>query len=483
MVLLFDSGAFRLSARYIQKKGNVWYFRRRVSAGCEGLHRDSKGRPQSVLFFSLKTGDQMEAAKRAHEHARRQDALWRNHLNNTYIEAVDPKAALGRLEAAGLKPGDGLRYPDNPIIDRFIDVLTGGPYEPWEYRPTPNPQSSLTLNLLMGKQIPRTLSDAQEKHIALGKGPRNKTAQQQYDRAWSVLMGITGDAIISDVRREHANLFVEKLRSRGITSETISKYVYQIKPVFDTGIREFELSISNPFENLTVAGNGAKKPHERLPYTTEELRTIWWRCREMDNQRRWAIAMMSDTGARQGEIVGLRKDEVILAGDVPHILIRPNQNRRLKNAQSERKVPLIGEALWAAQRAMTAPGENLFPVFQPRKAGAEFNASTASAALNKWLKENGLAKAGQGLHSFRHTLVDRLRDAGVPQGREGADRRLEVSRRERRVWPWVQPIQATRSYDEDLAQASTPVADLRTCSPSRMTTGERPRPPERGAEL
>ncbi|TJZ83098.1 hypothetical protein [Paracoccus hibiscisoli] len=48
----------------------------------------------------------------------------------------------------------------------------------------------------MGKAIPRTLSDAKDKHIALGKGPRNKTAQQQFDRAWSVLMGITGDAII-----------------------------------------------------------------------------------------------------------------------------------------------------------------------------------------------------------------------------------------------------------------------------------------------
>lgn len=404
-----------MSAKYIQKKGNVWYFRRRVSAGCEGLHRDTRGRPQSVLFFSLKTSDQIEAAKKANEHARRQDALWRNHLNSTRTEAVDPKAALGRLEAAGLKPGDGLRYPDNPVIDRLIDVLTGGPYEPGDYRPDPNPQNKLTLDLLMGKQIPRTLSDAKDKHTALGKGPKNKTAQQQYDRAWSVLMAITGDAIISDVRREHANKFVEALRKRGITSETISKYVYQIKPVFDTAIREFELGIPNPFESLSIGGKGAEKPHERLPYASEELKAIQQRCREMDDQRRWAIAMMSDTGARQAEVVGLRKDEVVLTADVPHIVIRPNQNRRLKNAQSERKVPLVGEALWAAQRAMTTEGADLFPVFQPKRAEAAFNPNTASAALNKWLKENGLARDGQGLHSFRHTLVDRLRHAGVPK--------------------------------------------------------------------
>lgn len=415
MVLLFDSGAFRLSAKYIQKKGNVWYFRRRVGAGCEGLHRDMRGRPQSVLFFSLKTSDPIEAAKRANEHARRQDALWRNHLNSTCADATDPKAALGRLEAAGLKPGDGLRYPDNPVIDRFIDVLTGGPYEPGEYRPAPNPQNTLTLDLLMGKQVPRTLSDAREKHVSIGKGPRNKTAQQQYDRAWSVLLDITGDAMITDVRREHANQFVEKLRSRGITPETISKYVYQIKPVFDTAIREFELGIPNPFESLTIPGRGVEKPQERMPYSAEELKAIQQRCREMDDQRRWAIAMMSDTGARQAEIVGLRSDDVFLANAVPHILIRPNRNRRLKNAQSERKVPLVGEALWAAKRALVTADDNLFPVFQPRSPGSAFNANTASAALNKWLKENGLARSGQGLHSFRHTFVDRLRNAGVPK--------------------------------------------------------------------
>ncbi|TJZ91515.1 hypothetical protein FA743_10425 [Paracoccus gahaiensis] len=415
MVLLFVSGAFRLTAKYIQKKGNVWYFRRRVSVGCEGLHRDAKGRPQSVLYFSLKTGDQIEAAKRANDHAKRQDALWDNHLSSGHVEGVDPKAALGRLEAAGLKPGDGLRYPDNPLIDRFIEALTGGPFEPFEEHPAPSPQSSLTLDLLMGKAIPRTLSDAKDKHIELGKGPRNKTAQQQFDRAWSVLMGITGDAIIKDVRREQANAYVGKLRDRGITADTISKYVYQIKPVFDTAIREFELGIPNPFESLTIAGKGSDKPHERLPYALYELQAIWRQCRVMDDERRWAIAMMSDTGARQAEIVGLRKDDVILTGDVPHIVIRPNINRRLKNAQSERQVPLVGEALWAAQRAMTTAGEHLFPVFQPRKPGGTFNPNSASAAMNKWLKDNGLAKVGQGLHSFRHTLVDRLRDAGVPK--------------------------------------------------------------------
>ena len=143
MVLLFDSGAFRLS---------------------------DKGRPQSGLFFSLETSDQLEAAKRANEHARRQDALWANHLGNGSGKAIDSMAALGRLEAAGLKPGDGLRHQDSPALEDLVQAFTGGAYEQGEYRPAPDPQSRLALDLLMGKQVPRTLSDAQDKHIALGKG-------------------------------------------------------------------------------------------------------------------------------------------------------------------------------------------------------------------------------------------------------------------------------------------------------------------------
>ena len=112
----------------------------------------------------------MEAAERTHEPARRQDALWSNYLSGTVIVGIDPKAALGRLEAAGLKPGDELRCRDSALpLDDFVQGLTGGPMSRESIAQHQTPQSRLTLDLLMGNQVPRTLSDAQEKHVALGK--------------------------------------------------------------------------------------------------------------------------------------------------------------------------------------------------------------------------------------------------------------------------------------------------------------------------
>jgi integrase len=63
---------------------------------------------------------------------------------------------------------------------------------------------------------------------------------------------------------------------------------------------------------------------------------------------------------------------------------------------------------------MTTEGTMLFPTVVPKIAKIDFNAGGVSAALNKWLKENGLAKIGQGLHSFRHTMRDRLREVEAP---------------------------------------------------------------------
>ncbi len=51
------------------------------------------------------------------------------------------------------------------------------------------------------------------------------------------------------------------------------------------------------------------------------------------------------SGARRDEICGLHCDDVVLDDAIPHVEIRDNAQRRLKNAQSERKIPLHGEIL------------------------------------------------------------------------------------------------------------------------------------------
>jgi len=227
-------------------------------------------------------------------------------------------------------------------------------------------------------------------------------------------MAMTASIPVEQLRRSHANDFVDRLIKRGSGAETIKRYLSQVRPVISTAIREFELSCNNPFDSITIPNAGEQPRKPRDTYSMLELEAVQKQCRKVDDERRWAILMISDTMARLAEIVGLTKDEVHLNHPVPHIDLLVTDNRGLKTKRSERKIPLVGEALWAAQKAISTPGPFLFPIFAPKYPRTMVASNAASAALNKWLKENGLARRGQSLHSFRHTMRDRLRNEGVP---------------------------------------------------------------------
>jgi integrase len=103
-------------------------------------------------------------------------------------------------------------------------------------------------------------------------------------------------------------------------------------------------------------------------------------------------------------------EDICLDLEVPHINLRPHPWRRLKTQQSERQIPLVGAALWAAERLVAEEeGQLCFP----RYTNADCcNGNSASAALNKWLKANFSSEAL--VHGFRHAFRDRLRAVNCP---------------------------------------------------------------------
>ena len=85
------------------------------------------------------------------------------------------------------------------------------------------------------------------------------------------------------------------------------------------------------------------------------------------------------------EAAGLSKGDIYLDEEVPYVDIKPHPWRRLKTAGSQRKVPLVGMSIWAAKQACTASNSAfLFPRYCDE---TECHSNSASAALNKWLKQ------------------------------------------------------------------------------------------------
>ena len=58
-------------------------------------------------------------------------------------------------------------------------------------------------------------------------------------------------------------------------------------------------------------------------------------CHNANDDMRWLLALLSDSGRRLGEVVGLAIIEVYLDADIPHINITPHPWRRPKTKGSE----------------------------------------------------------------------------------------------------------------------------------------------------
>ena len=122
------------------------------------------------------------------------------------------------------------------------------------------------------------------------------------------------------------------------------------------------------------------------------------------------MALISDTGMRLSEAAGLAVEDIHLNEEIPYVDIRQHPWRRLKTPSSQRKLPLVGCSLWAAQQAVhSSPSPVLFPRYCD---GTTTHSNSASAALNKWLKQ--VAGNDYVIHSFRHSMRDRLRAVNCP---------------------------------------------------------------------
>ena len=173
-------------------------------------------------------------------------------------------------------------------------------------------------------------------------------------------------------------------------------------------MREHGIEGSNAFSGTYMPKRNDASTRKPIP--NDVLKVIQQRCRATDDEARWLVALISDTGMRLSEAAGLAREDVVLDAEIPHVIIRPHPWRRVKTKGSERTIPLVGEALWAAQRAEEAShSPYLFPRYCD---GITTNSNSASAALNKWLKQ--VAGNDYVIHSFRHSMRDRLRAVNYP---------------------------------------------------------------------
>ncbi|WP_423200657.1 tyrosine-type recombinase/integrase [Cupriavidus sp. H19C3] len=254
----------------------------------------------------------------------------------------------------------------------------------------------------MSAVVERYLKHHPSRHDIVFYRPLRK-ALQRY-------IAVNGDQRVEDVTPLHARRFVRHRLSEGVKTSTVRRDLHQLAAATSFYLEETRVRCVNPFHRVPIPMEGHDKKR-RQPMTHHDLCRLKYDCVQTDDDIRWLAGVLSDSGARLSEIAGMALDDIQLGGATPHIRITPHPWRRLKSTSSVREIPLIGVALWAAQRVVehARPGQiHAFPRYnrQPRTKGTH-----ASSTIGLWIKRCGVTTE---LHGFRHTMVDRLRRVGCP---------------------------------------------------------------------
>ena len=218
-----------------------------------------------------------------------------------------------------------------------------------------------------------------------------------------------GDLPIDNYSTKDASKFRDFLLDRGLLISSVKRVFSSVRAIINLVIQEHGLAINNPFAKTYMPE--IEEEQKRLPLPVQIIENIQSLCREYDDDLRWLIVLLSDTGMRLGEGVGLLKSDINLNSEIPHIRLIPHPWRRLKTKSSQRVIQLVNESLWACKRILEHNNDSNF-VFPRYTSLKECNTNSASAALNKWLKEKLLNDYV--IHGFRHSFRDRLRAIECP---------------------------------------------------------------------
>ncbi len=253
------------------------------------------------------------------------------------------------------------------------------------------------------------LSEACELYLRLKGVGKDKVFIRTANRNTGYVTKLLGDRPVSSYSSNEAAQFRDWCIDKGMGIKTVKRVFSSIRAIINLAIAEEGLDCSNAFAKTYFPDD--ENTQVRQPISTQDIKKVQSLCKEIDDEMRWLISLISDTGMRLGEAAGLLKDDIKLDDRIPYIDLKPNLWRSLKTKGSQRLIPLTKEALWACKRLLEANDDSIFAF--PRYCDERgCKANSASGALNKWLHQ--YVPDNCVIHCFRHSLRDRLRAVDCP---------------------------------------------------------------------
>ena len=92
--------------------------------------------------------------------------------------------------------------------------------------------------------------------------------------------------------------------NRGLVSSTVRRVFSIIRAIINLSIQEYGLECKNAFAKTYIPD--LEDSIQRMPIPLDTIKVIQKECIKINDPNRWLIALLSDTGMRLSEALGLK---------------------------------------------------------------------------------------------------------------------------------------------------------------------------------
>lgn len=269
----------------------------------------------------------------------------------------------------------------------------GGPPYTWDRIPLPGTE--------------HRLSKVQEAFLEAGADFHSKKYEHEICTVFRNALQFFDDRCFTRITQKAIRSFIDDGLRRGLSPGAIQYQINVLHSGINWYLRDHGFDLPNPFNRIRVPGLKAGRITKQ-PISAQRLDELKSLCYAKDDDIRWMLALLIDTGARSSEVGGLALSDLHINGQTPFLTIQPHPWRVLKSRFSPRRIPLVGAALWAAKQLVGCATPGQIYAF-PRYIKGGMLTQTPHKTLRNWLQLRGFF---DGIHTIRSTFVHRLRVAG-----------------------------------------------------------------------
>lgn len=246
-----------------------------------------------------------------------------------------------------------------------------------------------------------TLKEYAPKFLAKAKPEIRPSTYRCYALAIRTLLPWFGSKRLNEIVAREVNEFKESRLNDGLAGASVNRDLATLRRILSLAIKD-ELIETTPFSAHRVEFLEENRRERILTFTEEKLYLA-----TANQPLRDVATVILETGLRPGEVMNLRREDVLLKLAVPFAHVVSGKTRN-----AIRDVPLAGCALAVLTRRR-AESEGMF--LFPRRIGKGYDRgqpmNELEPAHRKALRDSGITPAFR-IYDLRHTYGTRFIEAG-----------------------------------------------------------------------